>query len=63
MTHLNGHRQEIDNLDNQLAELLERRFQIVEEIAKVKSGTGIATRDDAREQAILTRLEEQLKNP
>lgn len=63
MTQLDACRQEIDKLDDSLAALLERRFEIVEEIGRLKSDSGMAVRDNAREGEILDRVSAKLKNP
>lgn len=50
---LNNQRREIDTIDDQMLQLLEKRLEIVKKIAEVKSREGFPIRDTNREQAIL----------
>lgn len=46
-------REQIDQLDRQVLELLARRMEVVREVAAVKKSEGVPIRDFARERAIL----------
>lgn len=59
----NEQRQEINHIDNQLITLLERRLEVVTEVAQIKHANQMAILDSQREQAILERLEMQVKDP
>ena len=57
---LAGIREQIDEIDNQLAQLFKRRLEIVEKVAESKKASGSAVFDPARERAILTNVAEQV---
>jgi chorismate mutase len=50
---LEEYRKKIDRVDREMIELLCRRFQIVEEIARLKNETGRAIVDPMREKGVL----------
>ena len=50
---LNEIRKEIDILDNQILELIEKRFELVEKVAKTKKEKGLPIRDIAREEEVI----------
>ncbi len=50
-------REKLDNIDNQLLELLNKRMQIVLEVGKVKAASGGAIYRPEREKSIINRLE------
>ena len=49
-------RSEIDELDNQLAELLNKRMELVNHVAQIKKQSGIKITDSNRENEILERV-------
>lgn len=61
--NLDGLRRQIDDLDLQILRLLNERMAIVERIAAIKRQTAIEVQDQAREEAILSRLEEENRGP
>jgi chorismate mutase/prephenate dehydratase len=60
---LDDYRNEIDQLDNKLVELLERRMAIVEEIGNIKKEIGMRVYDPEREKRLLARLASMIRNP
>ncbi|MBL0702481.1 MAG: prephenate dehydratase [Sulfurospirillum sp.] len=56
MENLNEHRKKIDDIDNQILKLLNRRMKSVEEIGKAKQTTGTSIYRPEREKEILDRL-------
>jgi chorismate mutase len=50
---LNEIRKKIDILDNQILELIEDRFELVEKVAQIKKKKNLPIRDLAREEEIL----------
>jgi chorismate mutase len=56
-------RQEIDDLDDQILQLLNQRMHLVEEIAALKNKAGRDAMDLNREQAIFRRLASQNQGP
>jgi chorismate mutase len=56
-------RQEIDDLDNQVLQLLNQRMLLVEKIAVLKNKAGRDAMDLNREQAIFRRLASQNQGP
>lgn len=52
---LNKHREEIDAIDRQLVELLDRRAAIAREVGRAKAGAGRQTFDPGRARAVLER--------
>lgn len=51
-------RNEIDKIDSQIAELLEKRFEICSEIGDFKSKNNIETEDKSREKEIFEKIEQ-----
>ena len=62
-TDLERLRQEIDDLDDQILQLLNQRMHLVEEIAALKNKAGRNAMDLNREQAIFRRLASQNQGP
>lgn len=60
MKELADIRVEIDAIDDQLADLVRRRLDIVGEVAAAKREKGVPVSDPARERAILTRVAEKV---
>lgn len=56
-------RDEIDLVDNELTKLLEKRYELVEEVAKAKLLSGAPVFDSAREEAVLERVNGMVSNP
>lgn len=46
-------REEIDVIDNQILELIEDRFELVEKVAQIKKKKGLPLRDLAREKEVI----------
>ena len=57
---LNELRAELDDINAELADLLERRFEITDEIGALKRDNAAPVRDRTRELAILERVTAQL---
>ena len=57
---LNELRAELDDINAELADLLERRFDVTDEIGALKRDNSAPVRDRARELAILERVTAQL---
>jgi chorismate mutase-like protein len=57
------YRQEIDRLDSQILELLNRRAECAMEIGRVKRQNGQPIHVPDRERAVLTRLSEENRGP
>ena len=53
---LKAHRDQIDLIDSQIAQLLNKRFSISEEIGKVKADSGKAVEDPNREKIVLDKV-------
>lgn len=53
---LNALRDQINDIDEKMLQLLEQRFAIVKEVGMVKQAANLPIKDEAREQAVLTRL-------
>jgi len=56
-------RQEVDRLNMEILDLLNRRAAVVSEIGRVKISKGLETFDPARESAMLNRIVEQNQGP
>ena len=52
-------REEIDRVDAELVELLNKRLQLVDEIGALKRGQGLPVRDRAREEELLAHIRAQ----
>ena len=53
---LNALRDQINDIDEKILQLIEKRFAIVKEVGKVKQAANLPIKDEAREQAVLSRL-------
>lgn len=53
---LNALRDQINDIDEKMLQLLEQRFAIVKEVGMVKQAANLPVKDEAREQAVLNRL-------
>lgn len=58
---LNDHRRRVDEVDDELVRLLNRRAQMSIEIGQLKKEIGLPMRDEAREESILRHV--QRANP
>ncbi len=56
-------RREIDAIDEEIAKLLNRRFNLVEDVATLKNESDIPVEDKAREAAIVQKLKYAVSNP
>jgi len=56
-------REEIDDIDLQLAALLARRFNLVVSIGELKQKGGVPVQDRAREEVVLARVSSVGTNP
>ncbi|HFH9837996.1 TPA: chorismate mutase [Streptococcus suis] len=56
-------RQDINHIDTQLVELLERRMTLVDKVTSFKRQTGKAVLDSKREEEVLNRVESLVVNP
>ena len=54
-------RTNIDATDQQIIELLSKRFELTDEVGRQKAKKGVAPRDTERYQAMLIRLKQQAK--
>ncbi len=59
MNDLNVLRQKIDDIDDQITELISRRFKITDEIGLLKACNDLPALDKSRENQILSRLAEK----
>ena len=57
MQELKKHRAQIDTIDNQIAELLGKRFRVAEEVAEIKQKYNIPVRIDRRIDEVLDNAE------
>ncbi len=53
---LNKYRDEIDNLDEQIIELLDKRFDVTKLVGEYKAKNGVPILNQRREQAIISKL-------
>lgn len=53
---LNALRDQINDIDEKMLQLLEQRFDVVREVGRVKQTAHLPIKDAAREQAVLNRL-------
>lgn len=60
---LNEIRNKIDKIDDKLAELIDERFTLVEQVANAKIGINKQVRDTAREESILSRITANVAHP
>ena len=63
MADLNDYRKEIDEIDTQLISLFERRMDVVRKIGRYKKEHNLSVLQTGREQAVLQKAAENLKNP
>ena len=49
-------RKQIDNIDDDLLEVLKKRFDVVQEISKIKRESGLHIEDSVRQTEIIDRL-------
>ena len=56
-------RQEINQIDDELVVLLEKRMKLVSQVAAYKQETGKAVLDTKREEVILSRVADHVENP
>lgn len=56
-------RQEINQIDDDLVVLLEKRMNLVSQVAAYKQKTGKAVLDTKREEVILGRVSDHVENP
>jgi len=59
--NINILRQEIDDLDDQILDLLVKRFSVSKEIGDIKAANEFEIGDSNRERAIIDRLSKKLK--
>lgn len=59
---LNEIRSEIDKVDSELVKLLERRYELVSQVAKAKAASGAAVLDRSREEQVLNGINQKIKN-
>lgn len=62
MTHIDDLRKGIDAIDDQLVELLEKRMEIVLQVAEYKKHNSVNVKDRSREEKIVNRIMAQVKN-
>lgn len=62
MTDLGNFRNQIDEIDAGILELLERRYRTVAEIGAFKKSHGISIEDETREGEIFDRLRKKCEN-
>ncbi len=62
MADLNDYRREIDEIDGQLIPLFERRMEVVREIGRYKKERGLPILQSGREEEVLQKAAEFLKN-
>jgi chorismate mutase len=53
---IDAYRAQIDNIDNQILNLLNKRFQLCKQIGEEKAKGGLAIKDKRREEEIYDRL-------
>tara|TARA_B100000315_G_C14587999_1_gene594184 strand:- start:1227 stop:1496 length:270 start_codon:yes stop_codon:yes gene_type:complete len=59
---INQYRSEIDRIDQEIMQLLCKRFKVVSKIAKTKKNLGIDIEDVAREEDVLANWRKETKN-
>lgn len=62
MIHIDNSRKTIDEIDDKLVELLEKRMEIVSKVAEFKKSNNIGIKDRSREEKIVNRLKSQTEN-
>ncbi|WP_283679807.1 chorismate mutase [Lentilactobacillus sp. Marseille-Q4993] len=63
MTELDDFRNQIDELDNMLTLLLEKRFEVVNQVGDYKQKNGIAIFNSNREDAVIDKVLSRIKDP
>lgn len=56
-------REQIDQLDKMISELLQQRLLLVHELGKIKQQTGSPVKDAAREAEVIARVTKDVENP
>lgn len=59
MEAIEENRKKIDAIDNTILQLLKERFALVKEIGRLKKQSTIAVKDEAREQSVVTKLQQK----
>lgn len=59
MKQLETERRKIDEIDQEIIELIIKRFEITNNIGKIKSNNKLVVTDKKREQEIITRLKDK----
>ena len=59
---LEKQRAEIDAIDREIVALVERRMQVVVDVARIKKENGIAILDANREKEVITKVQSYLKD-
>ncbi|MBE9389631.1 chorismate mutase [Vagococcus salmoninarum] len=60
---LSEQRQKIDQIDQELVSLLEKRLAVVTEVAEIKKAQGIAILDSSREEQVFEKIKGYVENP
>jgi len=60
---LEKQRKRIDEIDQELVQLFEERTQAVEDVAKIKSANNMKILDSGREEKVIEKVQNYLKNP
>ena len=63
MTDLQKYREEIDRIDDEMADLFQKRMETVQKIVQYKIDNNISTRDASREQQVIDRHLDQITPP
>lgn len=59
---LSEQRQKIDQIDQELVSLLEKRLAVVTEVAEIKKAQGIAILDSSREEQVFEKIKGYVEN-
>lgn len=59
---LSEQRQKIDQIDQELVRLLEKRLAVVTEVAEIKKAQGIAILDSSREEQVFEKIKGYVEN-
>lgn len=62
MNELEQYRDEIDQIDQQLTRLVERRFNIAKKVIAFKKENGLPVLDASREEVVIKRNQERLED-
>lgn len=60
MTQLEQHRKEIDQIDQELTRLIERRFDVAKKVALYKNEQGLPVLDATREERVIKKNQDRL---